>query len=432
LTTGNRTSARLGDFIRVKHGYAFKGQFFSDSGSHIVLTPGNFFDAGGFRTRGEKDKRYVGPIPSEYVLQRGDLIVVMTEQAEGLLGSAAIVPEDNLYLHNQRLGLVEELRPGTVDPRFLYYLFNSTSVRKQIRATANGAKVRHTSPGRICDVEISLPPVQVQRKIASILSAYDDLIENNLRRIKLLEEMAQSLYKEWFVDFRFPGHENVRMVDSPLGMIPEGWETRRVGDLATISRGRSYSSENLVEAGGLPFVNLKCIDRDGGFRRGGLKWFSGPVKEQHVVRRGDIVMAVTDMTQERRIVARAARVPDVGEAGGVMSMDLVKLVPCQVPGSYLYYLLRCSRFPDEVKNHATGVNVLHLNPDRIADFEVPIPSADLMEVFSAIADDALSQQETLETQSGCLRQTRDLLLPKLISGEIDVSDLDIDIGEDAA
>ena len=257
MTTGNRTSARLGDFIRVKHGYAFKGQFFSDSGSHIVLTPGNFFDAGGFRTRGEKDKRYVGPIPSEYVLQRGDLIVVMTEQAEGLLGSAAIVPEDNLYLHNQRLGLVEELRPGTVDPRFLYYLFNSTSVRKQIRATANGAKVRHTSPGRICDVEISLPPVQVQRKIASILSAYDDLIENNLRRIKLLEEMAQSLYEEWFVDFRFPEHESVLMVDSLLGMIPEGWETPLVGE------------ELEVLGGGTPDTKVEAYYADGS-----INWYT--------------------------------------------------------------------------------------------------------------------------------------------------------------
>ncbi len=326
------------------------------------------------------------------------------------------------------VGFVADSRRA--DTLFIKYYIDV--MKLEMQGMSHGTTQDNLSIEKLTSLEFKLPAPATQRRIASILSAYDDLIENNLRRIKVLEEMAQSLYKEWFVDFRFPGHEGVKMVDSPLGMIPEGWETRRVGDLATISRGRSYSSENLVEAGGLPFVNLKCIDRDGGFRRGGLKWFSGPIKEQHVVRRGDIVMAVTDMTQERRIVARAARVPDVGEAGGVMSMDLVKLMPCQVPGSYLYYLLRCSGFPDEVKNHATGVNVLHLNPDRIADFEVPIPSADLMEVFSAIADDALLQQETLETQSGCLQRTRDLLLPRLISGEIDVSDLDIDANQGAA
>ena len=136
----------------------------------------------------------------------------MTEQAEGLLGSSALIPESQKYLHNQRLGLVTRVRDDRIDKLFLYYLFNTRQVRAQIRATASGVKVRHTSPSRIGDVKVHLPEVTAQRKIAAVVSAYDDLIENNRRRIATLEEMAQSLYREWFVRFRFPGHENIPLV----------------------------------------------------------------------------------------------------------------------------------------------------------------------------------------------------------------------------
>ena len=178
--------------------------------------------------------------------------------------------------------------------------------------------------------------------------------------------MAQRIYREWFVDFRYPGHEHVALVDSEFGLIPQGWSTGRIGDHATVIRGRSYRGIDVVDEGGVPFINLKCIARDGGFRPDGVKRYAGEFKDAHRARAGDIVMAVTDMTQERRIVARAARVPDVGEEFGIFSMDLVKIVPKDVP---LSISLACSYsdFPDEVKAHANGANVLHLHPDRISD-----------------------------------------------------------------
>jgi len=205
----------MGELFQLKHGYAFKGKYFSDDGPYIVLTPGNFFDEGGFKNK-EQEKYCTGEVPKSLVLRRGDLIVAMTEQKYGLLGSSAIIPKDDFYLHNQRLGLVVDLNAQRLDRQFLYYLFNTFPVRAQIQATANGAKVRHTSPSRIYEVTVVLPPLPVQKRVVAILSAYNDLIENNQRRIKILEEMAQNLYREWFVKFRFPGHEQIPMVDSPL------------------------------------------------------------------------------------------------------------------------------------------------------------------------------------------------------------------------
>ena len=146
---------KLGDLIHIKHGYGFKGRYFTDNGSYILLTPGNFYDKGGFKHT-SRTKYYVGPIPEDFIHKRNDLIVAMTEQAEGLLGSTAFVPEDNKYLHNQRLGLISILDKFELDKRFLYRLFNTPIVRLQIRASANGAKVRHTSPSRIYLVKMGL------------------------------------------------------------------------------------------------------------------------------------------------------------------------------------------------------------------------------------------------------------------------------------
>ena len=151
------TDVKLGDAIHVKHGFAFKGQFFTSTGTHVVLTPGNFNEDGGFRLRPGKDRFYSGEIPEEYILKEDDLIVAMTEQGPGLLGSSALIPENGKYLHNQRLGLVQ-IRDDTVfDRRFLYYLFNTRAVREQISGSATGTKVRHTAPERIYRVTASVP-----------------------------------------------------------------------------------------------------------------------------------------------------------------------------------------------------------------------------------------------------------------------------------
>jgi len=143
----------LGDAIHVKHGFAFKGQYFSDSGEYVVLTPGNFNEEGGFRLRPSKDRFYTGDIPEDYVLDEGDLIVAMTEQGPGLLGSSALIPDGGKYLHNQRLGLIQDLDNTVLDKKFLYYLFNTGAVRGQISGSASGTKVRHTAPERIYRVK---------------------------------------------------------------------------------------------------------------------------------------------------------------------------------------------------------------------------------------------------------------------------------------
>ena len=308
------------------------------------------------------------------------------------------------------------------DVRFVKYYLEILKLRMQ--GISHGATQDNLSLDKLLSFDFLVPPIPIQRRIAGILSAYDDLIENSQRRIKILEEMARRLYREWFVYFRFPGHGDCRFVESPLGVIPEGWEVVKLGVIADVFRGRSYRSVDLSDEAGLPFLNLKCLDRDGGFRRSGLKRYVGDSKESHIARKGDIIMAVTDMTQERRIVARAALVPTLGGETGVISMDLVRVEPRQgLPKLFLYSFLRYSSFSAEVKHHANGANVLHLSPERITEYDLVLPASNLLSKYTSFVEAIFEQIDTLENRLDNLRRTRDLLLPRLLSGQIDVEAL---------
>jgi type I restriction enzyme S subunit len=323
---------------------------------------------------------------------------------------------------NQDLKAVTVL-PGVESRFFLYwFLAHRQLLMSACDEAAHGTKRLQTD--RLLGMPVYLPQPPAQRRIASILSSYDDLIENNARRIAILEEMARRIYEEWFVRFRFPGHEAVRMVESELGLVPEGWRVGTVTDVAVVYRGRSYKGAELVDSGGRPFVNLKCMDRDGGFRVSGLKRYIGEFKDSQTVRPGDMVMGITDMTQERRIVARVGRVSGLDADFGVFSMDLVRIASRgEYAEPYLYAMFRWSGFADEVKQHANGANVLHLLPARIEEFAFARPTPELAAKFADLFAPMLSLCDTLERKNANLRTTRDLLLPKLISGELDASEM---------
>ena len=244
---------KLGELLRVKHGWAFKGEFFSDTGVQSILTPGNFYESGGFKANPSKDRFYSGDYPKEYLCSKGDLVVAMTEQAAGLLGSTAIVPEDNRYLHNQRIGLIS--CNESLNKDFAYYLFMTQSVRQQISRSASGTKVKHTSPEKIYDVQVDIPKIQTQKNIAIFLSSLDKKIQINNQINQELEAMAKTLYNYWFVQFDFPDQNGKpykssggKMVYHPelKREIPEGWGVARLGELqiTTGKRDANFGTEN--------------------------------------------------------------------------------------------------------------------------------------------------------------------------------------------
>jgi len=398
----------LGDLLEIKHGFAFLGEYFSDKGSHIVLTPGNFYDEGGFKNKGIKEKWYSGPIPKDYILSKGDLLIAMTEQAEGLLGSSAIIPCSGLYLHNQRLGLVNIRDPEVADKHFLYFLFNSKSVRQQIRGSASGTKIRHTAPSRIENVKVRVPPLPIQRRIAGILSAYDDLIENNQRRIKILEEMAHSLYREWFVHFRFPGHENHPRVPSPLGEIPQGWEVRKLGEISESIR-RNIPKGDCGEA--QPYVGLEHIPRRS-LALDAWEMTTDLGSNKLEFKKGEILFG-----KIRPYFHKVSIAP----FDGLCSADTIVIRALRQEHYALVVAIVSS---DEFVAHATttsnGAKMPRANWDILEKYPVLLPSGSISLQFSELLAGIVLQQQSLIFQVHNLRSTRDLLLPRLLSGQIDV------------
>ncbi|MCG7601494.1 restriction endonuclease subunit S [Halomonas sp. McH1-25] len=196
----------LSEVIEVKHGWAFKGDYMSEDAGEgpVVVAIGNFDYSGGFRFSSTKIKRYSSSYPREYELQGGDILLAMTCQTPGgeILGLPGMIPSDGeLYLHNQRLGKLIVKNPSRVCPQYLYWIFLSYDFNRYLAGSATGTKILHTSPSKIVSYETRMPPLEVQKDISRFLWAISDKVELNQKINQTLEQMAQALFKSWFVDF---------------------------------------------------------------------------------------------------------------------------------------------------------------------------------------------------------------------------------------
>lgn len=425
----------LGDLIHVKHGFAFKGEFFADTGDKLVLKPGNFPVGGGIRLRPGKDHFYAGTYPPEFELSPGDMVVVMTDltQAAPILGSPAFVPQQPIMLHNQRLGLVQ-IKPGAeVDQRFLYYAMLADASRSQIRATATGATVRHTAPERMYRVSLKIPSLRSQRMIGEIMGSIDDLIEHNRRRVEVLEEMARAIYREWFANFRYPGYEDVPLVDSTLGPIPEGWT---VGTIQSVASGDRYSTTSGpfgsklgrkdYQADGVPVIRGANLRVGGGFDETDFVFVS-EVKAAEL--RSAMAVQGDILVTQRGTLGQVGRIPRGARFDRyVLSQSQMKLtVDEERAAPYFIFAQLCSeRAIQRFIAQAMTAGVPHVNLRLLREFNIILPPRRLQYLYSDSALPLADLAVSLERENQRLAVIRDLLLPKLVSGGIDVSALDLD------
>nr|VFK11488.1 MAG: type I restriction enzyme, S subunit [Candidatus Kentron sp. LPFa]VFK27652.1 MAG: type I restriction enzyme, S subunit [Candidatus Kentron sp. LPFa] len=313
-----------------------------------------------------------------------------------------------------------------VDRVFLSYLLRSPDYRARITNLSGGAAITNISQDSLRGLSVRLPPTRQQERVAAILSAYDDLIENNLRRIKILEEMAQNLYREWFVKFRFPGQSQVRMVDSPLGEIPEGWEVNALGDLVSTQYGYTESAQD--KPIGPRYLRGKDINKTTY-----IDWDSVPYcpikdgqRPKYKLYKGDI------------LIIRMADPGKVGivekEVEAVFASYLVRLSrkTDRIGAYYLFHLLIGERYQDYITGASTGTTRKSASAGVLTGIDVLVPPESLLKDFESKVQTIRQLLNNLIERNNNLRQTRDLLLPKLISGELDVSTLPIDTGQEAA
>ena len=396
---------QIGDYVDLRQGFAIN----KNTKKHMSEEPTDLYL---LRIGDMKDRNYSvyvkDTIPKHFIADENDIIYTRTGQV-GLVfrGQYGVI-------HNNCFS-VSPKDEDVLSRGYLFYALQTKAFYEEANSKASGAAQPDLPHGAFKSIFIPLPEIEVQRKIARILKAYDDLIENNQKQIKLLEEAAQRLYKEWFVDLRFPGYEDVQIVDG----VPEGWEKRTLGEVLKVIRGRSYSSKELSDRQGVLMINLSNIRPYGGYNRDQEKRYTGKYTKEQVVKTHDLLMGVTDMTQERRTVGRVAIVPKICEEA-MISMDLIKLEPFNGSSLFYYGLLCYGGYSEVVSRFANGTNVLHLRPDVLNIVDVILPTEKLQQRFTSYFENLQDRIDVLQDQILLATEARDRLLPKLMSSEIEL------------
>lgn len=374
-----------------------KKEEFSDEGFCLFLNTGNVTLTGFDFTKNafvSKEKHTK--------LRKGHLIrndVILTTR--GTVGNTAFysnkIPYDVVRINS---GMII-LRPDTenIDPCFLYNVLRSEVFQKQVDSFKSGSAQPQLPIGTLNHITLPIPPLPVQKKIAGVLSAYDDLIENNNKRIKILEEMAQKLYKEWFVDFKFPNHENIKLIDSELGKIPDGWSVELVKEILDRRKaGTAYTQDDVSESGIIPVIDQSTSDV--------LGYHNNEV--DHLATPENPIIIFGDHTCKMQLMIKPFSV----------GANVIPFVPkFGKPSSFIYYLVKSLVNTQEYKRHWTA----------LISKKIVLPPDTLQHNYANNILPIIQQINKLQEVSLNLSKTRSLLLPRLISGELSVEDLAVKI-----
>jgi len=324
----------------------------------------------------------------------------------GSLGTVQFVNE-RYWPHNTSLW-VKDFKGN--DPEFVYYCMKGMDFA---RFNA-GAGVPTLNRNHLDSLEVDVPPLPVQRRIAGILSAYDELIENGQRRIRILEAMARALYREWFVHYRFPGHETHPCVLSPLGQIPEGWEVCALVDLVQFKSGFAFKSGTFTADGEHRLVTIKNV-QDGSFNPESVSRMDEiPAKmpSHCVLNDSDILLSLT---------GNIGRVCLVHNGPFLLNQRVAKLVPVEdFDWAMTYCMFRESEMQVKLDQLCTGVAQQNLSPVLASQMEFARPPRELRQKYSELAEPMVRGIVQLYSKIQNLRRTRDLLLPRLLSGQLEL------------
>ena len=381
---------KLGDYIDVLSGFAYKSKDFSDSGIPVIkiknVCPPYI---------SLEDLSYVPDSIAfqnpRYILKRGDVLIAMTgshiNQIASVVGRVGRVRYDDITVLNQRVGKILNNNDAKSSLDYIYYYLSQYEVKVELAQKAGGAANQaNISPSDIKDLLFPCPPIEVQNKIATILSRYDSLIENYQKQIKLLEEAAQRLYREWFVDLRFPGHETTRIADG----VPEGWGKKKVGDVTPIKTGKKDANYG-TDDGAFPFFT--CAQEP-------IKAPSFSFDTSAVILAGNGDFNVKLYRGKFEAYQRTYVLEPTNE-------------------KMLYLLYFCiSENMNRLATGASGSTIKFLTKGMIESLVINEPSILVLDSFNQKIEPIRTQKENLQYQIRLLTEARDRLLPKLVGGEI--------------
>ena len=406
--------AQLGDLGEFRNGVNFKGD---RMGRGFPLV--NVKDiTGSHRIEVDHLDLVEVEVKNDMFAREGDLFFVRSSvKLDGIALCAKVMPTDKKAIH---CGFVIRYRPMSdeICTDYLLYLLRSWEYRERLKGLSGGTAIVNVSQGALKGLRIPIPSLHQQKRIGSILSAYDDLIENNRRRIQLLEQAARLLYKEWFVHLRFPGHEHIKIIDG----LPEGWRKLRIGDLCTkigsgaTPRGGAAS----YQTAGISLIrSLNVYDYN--FHDKGLVF----INEQQADKLSNVTTESRDVLINitGASVARCCIVPDRHLPARVnQHVMILRPIQNKVCSEYLLCAINSERQKQLVLSiaRAGGATREALTKDTVANIQIVTPSSHLMAVFREFALKKFVQIETLQRHNAALSKARDILLPRLMNGEIPV------------
>jgi type I restriction enzyme S subunit len=419
----------------IRYGILKVGNFSADG---IPVIRGGDIKSG--KVSYDNNKKVAQEISDQFkrtILHGGEIVINLI----GGAGHSAVVPKEYKGFNVTRDVAVIPLE-DSVETRFIDFYLRSAGVIEWMRQRLQGSVTQKINLETLRDAPVYLPPIYEQKAIAHILGTLDDKIELNHKTSETLEAMAKALFKSWFVDFDpvrakaegrptglpaeisdlFPDS----FEDSELGEIPSGWAMETLGEIVDVDKGVSYKGDFLSDAEGLPMVNLGCFAGGGAFRAEKMKFYAGEYRERHLASAGDLLVANTDMTQNRIILGAPIVVPSWRGRDKFLFSHHTFAIRFRRSKStftrFIYFTLLKPSFRQVAAGHATGTTVLALPKDGITDYQTVIPPAGLLNVFAAKVEALYQKCHALTEQCELLAKTRDALLPKLISGEIRIPD----------
>ena len=319
----------------------------------------------------------------------------------GSFGKPVLIKENIPFAFQRHIAI---LRPNNeiAESRFLYYIMLSRDFYMQADTVAIGAAQRTISLTALRNMEVELPPMETQHRIATILSRYDSLIENYQKQIKLLEDAAQRLYKEWFVDLHFPGHENTKIIDG----VPEGWEKKTVSQLGEYLNGFAFKPSDWQESG-KPIIKIK--EMGNGVSNDTPRNNGERVPAKYLVKAGDLLFSWS---------ATLMVIIWSGEEGW-LNQHLFKVTPAKGIGRE-FLLQSISNTIEEFQNLTTGSTMKHIQRNKLDQVFVNVPDDEIMKLYSSIAEKEREEILYLSSQIRLLTEARDRFLPRLVNGEFNV------------
>jgi type I restriction enzyme S subunit len=368
-------------------------------------------------------------------LQIGDVLFTMI----GTVGEVCrLSVEPDFAIKN-----IGVFRPAEAsDSVWIYYYLLSPEGRKNIEAAKRGTTQQFMGLKELREFPVNFPKDSLYRhNQMQILELIDSKIDSNYALSKTLEDIAQTIFKSWFIDFdpvkaKMAGEKPAgmdaataalfphSMEESELGLIPQGWSISKLGEYLNVTKGKSYKSSEL-EPSKIALVTLKSFKRGGGYRFDGLKPYSGDYKPEQIVEPGDLIVSFTDVTQAADVIGKPAIVvsnPKFSTLVASLDVGIVRTTGSNLGKNYLYQLFSTAMFKNHIDGYTNGTTVLHLGKNALEDFTVPLPDARLMSIFESLGSSVIDKLQAIYLENLSLEQIRDSLLPRLISGELQIPD----------